>query len=107
MQMSDSDLELEEMFAEARRNPPRPDAALMGRIAADAVRIAEAGSPAWRRLWVLIGGWRAAAGLTAATLTGVWIGFAGVEQIEMLLGPLDYELADLMPGFGVEWEDAG
>lgn len=105
--MSDSDLELEEIFAEARRNPPRPDSALMGRIAADAMEVAETRGPTWRRFWVLMGGWRAATGLTAAALTGVWIGFAGVDQIEMLLGPLDYELADLMPGFGVEWEDAG
>lgn len=103
--MTERDDDLEELFAAARRHAPRPDAALLGRIAADAERAAPVHG--WRGLWSAVGGWPAAAGFAAAALAGVWIGAAPPEPVESVIGTQNYDLADLMPGYGVGWDDAG
>lgn len=97
--------DLEELFAAARRSEPRPDAALMGRIAADAARLSPVGP--WQRMFRVIGGWPAAAGFVAATLAGIWIGTVQPAPVDAFIGGEGYEMTDLMPGFGAEWEDAG
>ena len=103
--MTERDEDLDDLFAAARRRPPRPDAALLGRIAADAERLAPGG---WRgRAWQAIGGWPAAVGLAAAAVAGVWIGAAQPQPVEAVIGLQGYDMADLMPGFGAGWEDAG
>jgi hypothetical protein len=103
--MTDRDDELDRLFAAARRASPRPSADLMGRIAVDAER--HLPGSAWRRLWAAVGGWPAAAGFAAAALAGVWIGAARPEPVEAVIGIQGYDTADLMPGFGAGWDDAG
>jgi hypothetical protein len=103
--MTEPDDDLEELFAVARRDAPRPDAALMGRIAADAERVAP--GRGWRGFWRAIGGWPALAGFAVTALAGVWIGSASPEPVETVIGTQGYDLADLMPGFGANWGDAG
>lgn len=103
--MTERDDELDELFAVARRHPPRPDAALLGRIAADASRTSRSGR--WRQVWSAIGGWPAAASFIAAGLTGVWIGMVHPASVDAVIGLQGYDMADLMPGFGAEWGDAG
>ena len=53
--MTEPEHDLDEMFAAARRHAPRPDGALLGRIAADAARLAP--RRGWGRLWRDVGGW--------------------------------------------------
>lgn len=69
---------LEAAFAALRADAPRPSAALMARVLADAEAAAPRHAPpAARRaalIWRALGGLPAAAGLAAATLAGVWIG---------------------------------
>jgi hypothetical protein len=103
--MIEPDDELDHLFTAARNAAPRPGAPLMGRIAADAERHLPA-SP-WQRLWNAVGRWPAAAGFVAAALAGVWIGVARPAPVEVVIGLQGYDLADLMPGFGAEWDDAG
>lgn len=87
MAMTDEDRRLEPFFEAARTEAPEPSAALMARILADAQAAQEVAAPAparrrrfpgWR-LPALAGGWGAAGGLAAATLAGVWIGFAATQ----------------------------
>lgn len=85
--MNDIDREtealLERHFAAARAATPEPPAGLSERVRADAAALNSA--PASRRarapgplleIWRTLGGWPAAAGLSAAALAGVWIGVA-------------------------------
>jgi len=71
---------LEAAFAALRAEAPRPSAALMGRVLADAEAEAAAGHRRGGLAGLLaavyrgLGGAPAAAGLAAATLAGVWIG---------------------------------
>lgn len=103
--MTERDDDLDELFAAARRDAPRPDAALLGRIAADAARLSPGG---WRRrAWQAVGGWPAVAVFAAAALAGVWIGVVQPAPVEAVIGLQGYDMADLMPGFGAGWEDAG
>lgn len=77
---------LEAFFDAARAEAPDVPADLLARILADAD--AEQPRPAprrpsyWRALFVATGGWRGAAGLATAALTGVWIGFSPPQQVQ-------------------------
>ena len=74
---------LEAFFDDAKKSAPDVPDGLMARIMADAqaetdrrVQIASAAAPksVWAQILGAVGGWPALAGLSAATLTGVWIG---------------------------------
>ncbi|AXQ94218.1 dihydroorotate dehydrogenase [Cereibacter azotoformans] len=106
--MRDSDLD--DLFAEARRESPAPSADLMMRILADAaaempVQPAPVRSVPRRTAgarFALFGGGGLFAGLATATLVGVWIGIAQPPVAEVLWpgtsgDPL--ETMDLAPGY--------
>ncbi|WP_145104018.1 dihydroorotate dehydrogenase [Cereibacter sediminicola] len=107
--MRDSDLD--DLFAEARRESPAPSADLMMRILADAaaempVRPAPVRAvprrPERSRLLALFGGGGLFAGLATATLVGVWIGVAQPPVAEALwIGTAGGQLesVDLVPGY--------
>ena len=103
--MTDRDTEhdarmLEQFFEAARRESAEASPALMGRVLQDAyaaqgraadervVRPARRGRLA--RLVEMLGGWPAVAGLTAATMAGLWI---GVSQTPALLTYVGYAQA--------------
>ncbi len=107
MVMADSrrlnDEELEKLLAEAARHPPPLPEGLLERVLADAGALADAaagGRPAPapapaarpRRLaacagWLTaLGGWPALAGLSAAALVGLWLGYAPPQAVERLAG---------------------
>lgn len=85
--MSDIDQEtealLERHFAAARARTPVPPAALADRVLGDA---AASHRPAGRgrlaEVWRTLGGWPAAAGLSAAALAGLWIGVAAPRAFD-------------------------
>jgi hypothetical protein len=54
-----------------------------------------------------IGGWPAIATFAAASVAGVWIAIAAPDPVATLMGVQGYDLADLMPGLGTRWEEAG
>ncbi len=68
------------MLAELGADPPRPSAALMGRVLADAERWRPR-RPAerLRAALALLGGWPALGAMSASALAGVWIGLAGAS----------------------------
>jgi hypothetical protein len=86
--------ELDDLFALARGQQAEPSGALMARVLAGAQAaqprsaaprilpaspaVAPRGSAArgWRAVWQALGGWPAMGGLTAATVTGFWLGLA-------------------------------
>ena len=79
----DDDRFLDAYFDDAKKSSPAIPDALMARIVADAAaetdrrtQMAARVEPVsvWRQIWQAVGGWPAIAGLSAATLTGVWIG---------------------------------
>lgn len=85
---------LEDFFVAARACPPEPSPALIARIDADAGRLVRAaqlpvadrrGGGLWRLL-DLLGGWSAMGGLATAAMAGIWIGFAGADQIGTVAG---------------------
>jgi len=105
---------VDQLFDAARDSRPQPSDALMARIVADADREINAGHAtvapysAHRRRSLMtalgdaIGGWPALAGLTTATLAGVWIGFASPYAISDLSDVIfsnetTYDLGDFMP----------
>ncbi len=102
---------LDDLLVSARDATPVPDA-LMTRVLADAARVqAEAAVVAApvrrpRASWLsMIGGWRGAGGLVAATVTGLMVGIAAPDSIDTLLGGqlADYGLVEsdsLLPGWG-------
>lgn len=74
---------LEAFFDDAKESAPVVPDGLMARMIADAqaetdrrAQIAAASAPksVWSQIMGAVGGWPALAGLSAATLTGVWIG---------------------------------
>ncbi|QGX98925.1 hypothetical protein EI983_11845 [Roseovarius faecimaris] len=76
---------LEAYFNAARTTAPAPSAALLERIAQDAIAAQapapalapppDAPQPGWlSQLWQGLGGWPAFGGLATATMAGVWIG---------------------------------
>lgn len=103
-----SDAALEALFADVRdaAEPPVPDA-LMARVLADAQRLQPVMTAPvrhrtrggwWRALFGAPGSPGTAAGLVAAGLAGVWIGF--VQPLDLssgLLGAASAETLDLYP----------
>jgi hypothetical protein len=96
---------LEALFAEARK--ARPPGALVARVLADA----EAARPVRRAgfgaaLLRAIGGWPAAAGLAAASVAGLMIGYATPDALPFLgtavTADTTFDLIDLAPGYGVQ-----
>ncbi len=94
---------LDALFAEARRE--RPPAALVARVLADA----EAVRPGRRErlgaaLLRAIGGWPSAAGLAAASVAGLLIGFAAPGAVPFVgattTAEAGFELIDLAPHYG-------
>lgn len=83
---SKDDLALDQFFSAARKSDLAPDAALIARVLMDADRVQglHAYKPAAVAAlggagtgWLgMIGGWPSLSGLAAATVAGVWIGFA-------------------------------
>ena len=107
MQMSD----LDDLFAEARANPPDPSPALVARVLADADRLqpkpaAPVAAPATRGflagLAAFFGGGAALAGIGSAAVAGLFLGLvqpailtsftASIAQADTL------DTLDLMPG---------
>ena len=87
------DLDLDDLFAEARGLRPQPGPDLMARMLADAERVAgerietrpvPAGRVAWRDWLRILGGWPAVGGLVASTLAGLWIGVAQPASLSSL-----------------------
>lgn len=111
--MNDSDLD--DIFAEARGAAVAPSYDLMARILADA----EAHQPAmpglvraapppprqglWATMMAAIGGGGALAGLSTATLAGLWIGFAQpttlLDVTDRFLPIETLESVELLPSF--------
>jgi hypothetical protein len=115
--MLDDDDELERMFGAARRTGAEPSQDLAARILA----LAEAEQPVAPRpvaalmptpvrrsglsdLLSLIGGWRAAGGLSTVMALGFIIGFAGPLQLSAASAAT--EQVDLMPGAEMLFADA-
>ena len=84
------DLELDELFAQAREEAPTPSAEFLARVASDAAqtqagfRQAVAPEPVarvswWRQLLDDIGGLPAVGGLAACACTGVYLGFVSPD----------------------------
>ena len=118
----DADARLEAFFAAkvASDGSDAPPADFLSRVLADAeahrpvmpppvIRGGAAGAPGWSLSdWLSgwFGGWPAAAGLVAASLTGVWIGFTSPELVPGFsteTASAEFDLADLMPGYGDAW----
>ncbi|HHI69588.1 MAG TPA: dihydroorotate dehydrogenase [Rhodobacteraceae bacterium] len=108
--------DLELYFAAERNSAVQPSNDLLRRVMADA----EAALPDFERsadkaksgvfsvLWRAIGGWPVVAGLAAATVAGVWIGFsqpAGIERVSAFyLGQSDeVNMVDLLYAFDAEF----
>ncbi len=112
-QIRDDDF-LKGFFAAARAENPAPDAALMGRVLADAKRVQAGFGPARVPppapqgaigcLIRAVGGWPVLAGMTAAAATGIWIGLSAPQSLDRLLardlaGQGAPHFVDLMPSF--------
>ncbi len=112
-----SDKQLEALFAAARAQTPPASPELLARIMADADAELVPPVPAriarrpglWAGIFAGIGGWPALAGMTTATMAGIWIGFAAPDTLDALAGGVlvpdssvstSYELEDLLPGYG-------
>jgi hypothetical protein len=113
--MTDDDLD--SLFAAARANAPRPPAALVARVLADADARPAAASPAppqrsapgfWASLGALFGGGGALAGMVTATLAGVWFGFAQPVELGAMSALLtdDSAAIELMPGLDALLDEA-
>ena len=93
MKMTDPNNDmLDDLFAEVRSVAPEPSEDLIARVLADAV--APLPKPVvpppslFTRALDLIGGWPAAGGLVAATMTGLWVGVAPPAAVEDLTASL-------------------
>ena len=114
------DAGVDAMFGAARSQPLHPlSDDLFARIMADAAdvqprgvaRSTPVGGGMRRALVDLLGGWPTLAGLTTATLAGIWIGVAqpagvvalqgnfGLTPVATQDGAISYGIEDLMPGF--------
>jgi len=80
-----AEIDLDDLFAEAREQRPEPGPDLMARILADAGQVAAervrsgpapVARGAWRDWLRLLGGWPTVGGLVASTVAGLWIGVA-------------------------------
>lgn len=93
------------LFAQARTVGPEPSDGLMARVIADAEAVQAlrrkpvAARPGpFASALAALGGWGAVSGLVAATLTGVWIGIAGVGGLgSALTGASGAETVTLFP----------
>jgi hypothetical protein len=108
MKMADKD-PMDDFFAAAREDAPVPSDALLARIAADADQVAETWRPAARparpTILSLLGGWRGGAGLAAAALTGLVIGYVAPTAVTGYVPGVtgdDYDLSDLGAGYGID-----
>ena len=96
------DAALDDLFAAARRAGPEPSGAWLARVlevaeaeqvacrAADQASVQPAADAAG--LWALVagvfGGWGALGVMLTATVAGIWIGFAGVDRLDLVTGRL-------------------
>lgn len=97
-----NDEALDALFAQARRD--RPPAGLVARVLADAGAV----QPGRRRtgpfaaVVAALGGWPSAAGLAAASVAGLFIGYAAPEAVSFAgSGASAYDLIDLAPVYPV------
>ena len=81
MKMAEDDMELDQLFAQARQTRPELSDDLTVRIQMDAetvrldrIKAAAPQRSALGRLLEGIGGWRSMGGLVAASAAGIWIG---------------------------------
>lgn len=79
--MADDNMELDQLFASARRDRPALPDDLAVRIQTDAEavrlgRLRPARQPRWARILSSVGGWQGMGGLVAASAAGIWIGFS-------------------------------
>lgn len=111
--MNDSDLD--NLFAQARGESQEPSDDLMLRIMSDATAhqpqargfacaaVAAPRQGLWATLLAAIGGGAALAGLSTATLAGLWIGFAQPTSFtavtDTFLSTETLDSIDLIPGF--------
>ncbi len=107
MMMAEDDMELDQLFAQARSARPDLPDDLAVRILTDAetVRLdrlkpAAPERSVWARILDGIGGWQSMGGLVAASAAGVWIGFAAPDFLPdpaTILYPQDtsFVVADL------------
>lgn len=84
MTMTDENLELDHLFAQARQNRPALPDDLAVRIQTDAEKLRlsrlrpepRPQSSIWHRMMDSVGGWQGLGGLIAASAAGLWIGFS-------------------------------
>jgi len=81
--MNDCDDDLELFFEVARGAVPVPEAPLVARVLADAEAARSSPRVRWRGWVQELGGWPAMAGLSTATLAGIWIGIAPPGEVVM------------------------
>lgn len=100
---------LDAFFDDAKKSTPDMPDGLMARMMADAqaetdrrakIAVATAPKSFWSQIWGAVGGWPALAGLSAATLTGVWIGLnppaAVSDTMAQVLGQDGTAVSDYM-----------
>ena len=108
-----SDLELDDLFADAQTFGPGVSSVLFQRIVGDADAVLDqmnvdqeqsaSRQPAvLQSLLGIIGGWPAMAGLATATMAGIWIGFSPPTALDSVAGgylssATYYDLGDFMP----------
>ncbi len=118
---TDTDVDLDALFAEAREDAPSD--ALMARVLADAdavqaeaVAVAAAPAPARRRGWVAglvesFGGWGTIGGVTAAGVMGLSLGLYAPTTVADILGAetlgleTAYDITPDMTGLWGEGDD--
>jgi hypothetical protein len=100
---------VDDFFAAARVAAPEPSAALLARVLEDAQAVQAAARPPVPRpaksegFLAQVGGWFGLGGMAAATLAGVWVGFAGVGGLSTAVadvwgGTTTATTVDLIPG---------
>ena len=111
-----SDQQLDDLLHQAKRADTTPSPKLMARIIADADQVANQrnglkkprparrGRSGFRALLDGFGGWPALAGLTTATLAGVWIGYATDQTLPGLSAgiistDIGYDIGEFMADF--------
>lgn len=113
--------DLENLFATARADVPRPSAGLTARVLADAEGLMIAASERlaiprpsperpglWAALFAAFGGSGALAGMATATVAGFYIGFAQPMNTGLVTSVLGGEIAelDMMPGIDALLDEA-
>lgn len=111
--------DLDQILAEAGAAPPRPSAALMARVLADAATLQlkppafAPKTPVARRVgWFVavagvLGGGRSLAGMSAAALTGLYLGIVQPSPVQTLTslwsGMTTLDNLDLLPANDTLW----